>query len=781
MTIKLVEYQRKTVEKLQEAFVTAWGKSGVGTPVVLKSPTGSGKTVMMAQFLASLNHLPNWDADRAYVWITFSETLALQSRDKLASFFGESGENRLLTVEDIDSQNLQKNDILFLNWQKVVSKSAENRKLRRPEDVLRRKEQGQYFEDFIDGARESGRALVLLIDESHTNVTPDLAQSIIDYMAPRVVIHVSATPKPESIAASADIGTYVNVPRDEVVEAGLIKEKIIIQTSEDLARIQGKDFDHALLDLGLERRESLAQQYRDLGKKINPLLLIQLPNDDSTTVERGERTKEQVVTEYLHARGIEEHRIARWFDDYPKPEFLEDNDDEHDILLFKLAASTGWDCPRAQVLVMFRNVKVEQRYIQTIGRILRMPDPHNLVDYKDHPSLRAGYLYTNYERRDVVQSWNETSPTQSLYQTVHRAIPDGGVKLLSEFRSRADYGDLSSSSKFQSSFVSSMDKHFNLLDIPMTGGRLERLQALGFDASGTISSRVLVDAEFTDFDKLGLGLDLGSEAEVPLSSNDLEKTFNLACWNVLKEQTEEDVRVGNIARSWSPLKSALRVWMKNSFGLETRRNYEVALLDLAKGPKSLLRPAITFALKQYKPLLEQIVTSRQMSESKKQQFEFSIAESYSYPANYQIKSVNLCSLEAFAFDPEAIGTKNELAFVEYLESSAGEIQWWFKQGVGREYFAIPYLSTATGKEQLFYPDWLVMLRNGKLLITDTKGGFTAKDTEGRAEALAAYVSERPGELIGGITVFRNGIWEINSSPNYQDSSDSWLPLELALK
>jgi type III restriction enzyme len=43
------------------------------------------------------------------------------------------------------------------------------------------------------------------------------------------------------------------------------------------------------------------------------------------------------------------------------------------FLLFKQAAATGWDCPRASVLVMFREIKNPTFAIQTVGRILRMP------------------------------------------------------------------------------------------------------------------------------------------------------------------------------------------------------------------------------------------------------------------------------------------------------------------------------------------------------------------------------------------------------------------------
>ncbi|MEG7978418.1 MAG: hypothetical protein NY202_00390 [Mollicutes bacterium UO1] len=85
----------------------------------------------------------------------------------------------------------------------------------------------------------------------------------------------------------------------------------------------------------------MKNEYQSLGKKINPLMLIQLPNDEKSLVERGEQKKEKIVTEYLRKRGIPEHKIAKWFDKHPRPTGLEDNDDEHEFLLFKYAAGTG--------------------------------------------------------------------------------------------------------------------------------------------------------------------------------------------------------------------------------------------------------------------------------------------------------------------------------------------------------------------------------------------------------------------------------------------------------
>lgn len=35
---------------------------------------------MLTHFVNGLNNLPNWDFDKAFIWITFSDTLAMQSK-----------------------------------------------------------------------------------------------------------------------------------------------------------------------------------------------------------------------------------------------------------------------------------------------------------------------------------------------------------------------------------------------------------------------------------------------------------------------------------------------------------------------------------------------------------------------------------------------------------------------------------------------------------------------------------------------------------------------------
>jgi type III restriction enzyme len=174
-----------------------------------------------------------------------------------------------------------------------------------------------------------------------------------------------------------------------------------------------------------------------------------------------------------------------------------------------------------------------------------------------------------------------------------------------------------------------MDRWFGLGEGDLIDARRQKLEGKGLSLDGHVSNKVVVDAEFDDFDQLTLEFkNEGIEIDVEMSGNDVEKTFNLSCWNLLKEQTEDDAKVSNLSRSWSPLKSAFRVWLRNAVGLDSNHYYRVVIADLARGPKSVIRPAVTQALKDYKPILDSIVGERASKARASEVFEFTILESY---------------------------------------------------------------------------------------------------------------------------------------------------------
>jgi type III restriction enzyme len=70
------------------------------------------------------------------------------------------------------------------------------------------------------------------------------------------------------------------------------------------------------------------------------------------------------------------------------------------------------------------------------------------------------------------------------------------------------------------------------------------------------------------------------------------------------------------------------------------------------------------------------------------------------------------------------GRENELKFLNYLEQKKDKLDWWFKNGdSGKEFYCLKYFNTAKKEEALFYPDWILKFKDGRIGIFDTKSGF----------------------------------------------------------
>ncbi|HEY4520066.1 MAG TPA: DEAD/DEAH box helicase family protein [Candidatus Paceibacterota bacterium] len=781
------KFQKDALVNLTEMFVSVWKKEGRQLPIVFKSPTGSGKTFMTSLLIRGLNHLPQWKEDKAFIWITFSDDLAMQSKDKFLEYFENMLENRTLTVADINQGKLNQNDILFLNWQKITAKSAETRLLRRPNDEEWRKEQGKYFEDVIEQTHSDGRQIILVIDEAHKNKDTKLAKDIIDKIDPKIILHITATPNEADELTARRLGSYYEVPRKEVVEQGLIKEAIVTQTIEDFKGMSGKDLDKVLLENGIKKREELKAELRALGKDINPLMLIQIPNDDNKLIEKGEQTKEVIVTDYLLRMKVPEGKIAKWSKAEDKPKGLEDNNDDHDFLIFKQTAGTGWDCPRASVLVMFREIQSNTFYTQTVGRILRMPEPQAREDYKNNPKLRLGYLYTNHKRKEVVIP-DQNPANKPLTEFAHRKKGIKNIELPSDYISRLDYGDIRVSSKFQEVFRTELNKHFGITNGDILGKAEAKLEKVGLDLSDTLVNEVIANARFEDYDNLAFDFrKKGNDFSLEMSVSDIEKTFNYLCYQLLKEQEDDRAKYSNVARSWSVLKQALRVWFKMVLPDDHIHWYKVFIKDVRKGTESKFRPAITKALRAYKPISDKLLTEKKKKVEEKEAYTFTIQEEYQYPEDYKVVPQKLNVLDKFYLPEDYNGRKNEVAFVEYLEKKKGGIDWWFKNGnQGKSYLGIKYTNSSTKDDDLFYPDWIIRFSNGRIGIFDTKKGDTATSTEtaDKARALQQKLKGFGKKFIGGIAVQEAELWYYNNRPKYSfkdgqsvNDSKDWKPFE----
>lgn len=137
-------------------------------------------------------------------------------------------------------------------------------------------------------------------------------------------------------------------------------------------------------------RKAIAGRYKEIGKNIRPLVLIQFPNGQPETIAAVEQKLESMG--YTYDNGM----VSKWMSEDKKdlPDNLTENDAIPVFLLMKQAISTGWDCPRAKILVKLREGMSESFEIQTIGRIRRMPEAKHYED----DLLDFCYVYTFDEK-----------------------------------------------------------------------------------------------------------------------------------------------------------------------------------------------------------------------------------------------------------------------------------------------------------------------------------------------------------------------------------------------
>ena len=109
-----------------------------------------------------------------------------------------------------------------------------------------------------------------------------------------------------------------------------------------------------VLETAYKKRLELKKLFQAETANINPLVLVQIP-----TAEAGE-DKIKAVKKFLADKGITERKdgagngkLAIWLAEQKSEtlDWVSEPDNEIEFLIFKQAIDTGWDCPRAHILV----------------------------------------------------------------------------------------------------------------------------------------------------------------------------------------------------------------------------------------------------------------------------------------------------------------------------------------------------------------------------------------------------------------------------------------------
>ncbi|MBU4512587.1 DEAD/DEAH box helicase family protein, partial [Patescibacteria group bacterium] len=115
--MQLKIYQENAISDLLAKAKKLLGYEG-GKKLVFKAPTGSGKTIMMAEFLKQLIEDRESRQQLCFIW-TAPRQLHKQSKDKLESYFENSRALECKFFNELSDLQIGENEILFFNWESI--------------------------------------------------------------------------------------------------------------------------------------------------------------------------------------------------------------------------------------------------------------------------------------------------------------------------------------------------------------------------------------------------------------------------------------------------------------------------------------------------------------------------------------------------------------------------------------------------------------------------------------------------------------------------------------
>ena len=685
MGITLANFQLKAIEALMEA---------MGEPnrdIILKSCTGSGKTIILTHFMDEYLKSTN---KAVFVWLTPGKgNLELQSKAKMDKYI--HGSNTKL-LSDIMSSGFEENDACFINWEKLTKKGN---------NALKDSERTNFVEH-IQNAIDNGLTFTIIVDESHQNDTIK-ADDILALFNANKIIRCSATPKNYKNAL------LIEIPEEDVIAEGLIKKLLIINENFE-QHISVEDQISYLLDKALEKQRDLRAAYAKKDSGVNPLIIVQLPNKSDALLDR--------VEEYFESKGItyENNLLSVWLSDKKQNlEDIEDNDATPIAVIIKQAVATGWDCPRAQILVKLRDNMSEVFEIQTIGRIRRMPE----AKHYGEDLLDCCYLYTLDEK---------------FTESVKLSLGTGALDAYKVFL-KPEYRSFTLISQYKTDIPFPRDAKFALKVICKffekkyhTSTDLDKnqsqLEAYGYS----------FDEDIVDFTKSGSVSVLSKDQITELNDISIHEPLNTHKHG--KEYHHCVAEIGYKANlDYSSTNTIMRKLFLNGvrcdakiLRLETRNLYafiinnERRLIEDVRDAMADESLQLTLAIPRIteKPVgfpLEMIFTYDGTSKS---QMEYTKNVYTGYLSSAEKRSM-----------PEKL-------FERFCEGS-DKVKWFYKNGdKGSEYFSIVYTDNF-GKQKSFYPDYVVGTNDGDIWIIETKGGFTKS---GSSEDIDRFTAKKFGVL-----------------------------------
>ena len=417
MKYTLKDYQNDAVADVLvnlERAKTEYERDGQESSFSLTATTGAGKTVMAAAVIEALfygnddfNFAP--DPGAVVLWFSDNPSLNEQSRFKLMDASEKFTSSDLVIVEPPFARpKLEPGKVYFLNTAKLGKNSLlvrghvedDANQLHGLAEIATPDMQGwTIWETIANTINDDDLNLYMVLDEAHRGFDtkanrdkPTIVRKLVNghagYPPIPILWGISATIERFQDAmkeadATKDRRSYPSVVVDpaRVQESGLIKDIVALKIPNETG-----NFDTALVREGAKKLVESSHRWAEYARTqgtseaVKPLLILQAP--DTPDFDQIGQALDVISEEFLgglqgynvrHVFG--EHapqRFGAWEVEWIEPESVE-RETKVRVLVAKNAISTGWDCPRAEVMVSFRPAKDQTHITQLLGRMVRSP------------------------------------------------------------------------------------------------------------------------------------------------------------------------------------------------------------------------------------------------------------------------------------------------------------------------------------------------------------------------------------------------------------------------
>jgi type III restriction enzyme len=398
MKVELFDFQKDAWADLHDRLKTLRSFASMGNPQVVSfsAPTGAGKTfVMTALFEDIFFGAPEFEAqpDAVILWISDIPELNEQTRLKIE---GKSDRIRVRQIVNIDSnfdaERLEGGHIYFINTQKLGT-----------DKLLTRRGDGRQhtiWQTFTNTARAIPDRFYVVIDEAHRGMrngqAVQAAQTIIQRfilgseehgLCPiPIIVGVSATPRrfEDLLTETTHTVHKVHIKAEDVRESGLLKDRILIHYPDNPSQAE------------MTMLASAATQWKTMGEQwlrycrheseatVKPVLVIQVEDGTENILTRTDMAACLTTIEGAIGRRLRDSEVVHTFSEIGEQDIAGhkvrridasriEEDERVGVVFFKMSLSTGWDCPRAEVMMSFRRAQDHTYIAQLLGRMVRTP------------------------------------------------------------------------------------------------------------------------------------------------------------------------------------------------------------------------------------------------------------------------------------------------------------------------------------------------------------------------------------------------------------------------